>query len=158
MMSVAISIRQPWAALIVLGFKDVENRSWAIPRRYQGQRVCIHAGQQPDRSCLAGPRQPIRDAAAALATAAGIDALAFERRANAHPEALALGGIVGSAQLRSCTLNGSVSRWANPKEGTWHWQIAAPRVLPFTRCKGQLGFFAPAREPIRKLKQASFLE
>src|SRR5690242_9023233 len=40
-----ISIRQPWAALIVHGFKDVENRTW--PTRYRGA-VLIHASLRPD--------------------------------------------------------------------------------------------------------------
>lgn len=162
-MDVAISIRQPWAALIVLGFKDIENRTWAIPHRYRGQRVSIHAGQQPDRYCLEEPRQPIREAAAVMAAAAGVDILEFERRANAHPEAFELGGIVGRATLRGCSLNGSRSYWANPMEDTWHWQVEGTRPVPFVRCKGQLGFFDPTKEPAsanpkpKRPRQASLL-
>ena len=37
----AISIRQPWAWLIVNGYKDVENRVWFAKLR---GRVLIHAG------------------------------------------------------------------------------------------------------------------
>jgi hypothetical protein len=37
----AISIRQPWAWLIVNGYKDVENRIWAANVR---GRVLIHVG------------------------------------------------------------------------------------------------------------------
>jgi hypothetical protein len=37
----AISIRQPWAWLIVNGYMDVENRIWAANVR---GRVLIHAG------------------------------------------------------------------------------------------------------------------
>jgi hypothetical protein len=40
-----ISIRQPWASLIVIGAKDVENRTW--PTRYRGP-VLIHASQRAD--------------------------------------------------------------------------------------------------------------
>jgi ASCH domain len=40
-----ISIRQPWAGLIVSGLKDVENRTW--PTRYRGP-ILIHASQRPD--------------------------------------------------------------------------------------------------------------
>ena len=39
----AISIKQPWASLIVHGIKDVENRTWKCPQKYIGQRVLIHA-------------------------------------------------------------------------------------------------------------------
>jgi hypothetical protein len=38
----AISIRQPWAWLIVNGYKDIENRIWAAKLRGP---VLIHAGQ-----------------------------------------------------------------------------------------------------------------
>jgi hypothetical protein len=40
-----ISIRQPWASLIVSGLKDVENGTW--PTRYRGP-VLIHASQRAD--------------------------------------------------------------------------------------------------------------
>lgn len=38
----ALSIRQPWAWLIVNGFKDIENRSWDT--KYRGL-VLIHASK-----------------------------------------------------------------------------------------------------------------
>ncbi len=37
----AISIRQPWAWLVVNGQKDIENRTWAT--KYRG-KVLVHAG------------------------------------------------------------------------------------------------------------------
>src|SRR5436309_218268 len=42
---VALSVRQPWAALIVAGLKTVEVRRW--PTRRRGP-VLIHAGKLPD--------------------------------------------------------------------------------------------------------------
>jgi hypothetical protein len=39
-----LSVRQPWASLIVSGRKDVENRSW--PTSYRGP-LLIHAGLRP---------------------------------------------------------------------------------------------------------------
>jgi hypothetical protein len=39
----ALTVRQPWATLIVRGRKDVENRSWRPPRRIIGQRIAVHA-------------------------------------------------------------------------------------------------------------------
>lgn len=47
---IALSIRQPWAALIVSGAKDVENRSEAAirngdMRKYIGRRIAIHAAK-----------------------------------------------------------------------------------------------------------------
>jgi len=43
----AISIRQPWAWLIVNGYKDIENRSW--PTKFRG-RVLIHASKGMTRA------------------------------------------------------------------------------------------------------------
>ena len=45
----ALSVRQPWATAILVGGKDIENRSW--PTRYRG-RIAIHAGQQLDVAAL----------------------------------------------------------------------------------------------------------
>lgn len=36
-----ISIQQPWAGLILTGYKDIENRSWSTAHR---GRLAIHAG------------------------------------------------------------------------------------------------------------------
>lgn len=41
----AISIRAPWAYLILLGFKPVENRSW--PSKYRGP-LLIHVSKRYD--------------------------------------------------------------------------------------------------------------
>ena len=43
----AITIKQPWASLIVHGIKDIENRTWPCPKKYLGQRVLIHASGKP---------------------------------------------------------------------------------------------------------------
>lgn len=42
-MSKVLSIKQPWASLIVYGVKDVENRTWAT--KYRG-KILIHASAQ----------------------------------------------------------------------------------------------------------------
>ncbi|NDE17088.1 ASCH domain-containing protein [bacterium] len=44
-----LSIRQPWAALIVAGFKHIELRSW--PTRHRGL-LAIHAGTRRDSAEL----------------------------------------------------------------------------------------------------------
>lgn len=44
----AITIDQPWAALIAIGAKKVENRSWRPPERFIGKTVLIHAGRSYD--------------------------------------------------------------------------------------------------------------
>jgi hypothetical protein len=44
----ALTIWQPWATLIVLGKKPVENRDWPAPQSVIGQRVAIHGGRTWD--------------------------------------------------------------------------------------------------------------
>jgi hypothetical protein len=40
----ALTIKQPWAGLIISGVKDIENRSWKT--NYRG-RIYVHAAQKP---------------------------------------------------------------------------------------------------------------
>lgn len=44
-----LSIQQPWAWLIVNGYKDIENRDWTTSHRGP---VLIHAGARLDRDCF----------------------------------------------------------------------------------------------------------
>lgn len=74
-----ISIRQPWATLIVHGVKDIENRSWAT--RYRGP-VLVHASLRPSIYSLAD-----------VARQFGIDLPQVE---------LPLGGIVGITNIIDC--------------------------------------------------------
>ena len=41
----AITIAQPYAYLVAIGEKDIENRSWVPNEKYIGQRIAIHAGK-----------------------------------------------------------------------------------------------------------------
>lgn len=38
-------MKQPWASLIASGIKQVENRTYPVPKTVRGQRVAIHAGK-----------------------------------------------------------------------------------------------------------------
>lgn len=51
----ALSIKQPWANMILTGFKDIEYRSW--PTSFRG-RVIVHAGQRYDFTAP-GDYQPL---------------------------------------------------------------------------------------------------
>lgn len=42
-----ISIRHPWAALIVNGVKNIENRRWRLPEKYRNCTVLVHATANP---------------------------------------------------------------------------------------------------------------
>jgi hypothetical protein len=41
----AITLKQPWASLVASGLKQVENRTWAVPKSIRGERIAIHAGK-----------------------------------------------------------------------------------------------------------------
>lgn len=108
----ALSIRQPWAWLIVNGHKDIENRTW--PTRLRG-RVLIHAGKQHD-----GRRDE------------------WDWPNIVAPEGFDYGGIVGVATITDCVRE-SDSPWH--MTDCWGFRIVDARPLPFVACKGALGFF-----------------
>jgi hypothetical protein len=132
----ALSIRQPWAWLIVNGHKDVENRTW--PTRFRG-RVLIHANKNMTQAEFA-------DAAQFIAMISPIDPLPLADMANADR-----GGIVGVATITDCV---PASRRASPWhiEGAFGFQIIDARPLPFIECKGALGFFDVSPDVAAKLR------
>ncbi len=111
----ALSIKQPWAWLIVQGYKDIENRAWKTAFRgrflVQAGLKFDHAGYQTilDQFDIPLPR---------------VDA--FER-----------GGVVGAAVIMDC-VDHSDSPWF---EGPYGFILKDPQPLPFTPLRGQLGFF-----------------
>jgi hypothetical protein len=107
----ALSIRQPWAWLIVNGHKDIENRSWSTP--YRG-RVLIHAGKKLDYDYHPNFFPGIT-----------------------IPKPLDLGGIVGEAYITDC-LTSSNSEWF---EGEFGFVMRDAKPLPFIPYRGRLGFF-----------------
>src|SRR5690242_19271129 len=83
-----LSVQQPWAWLIVNGYKDIENRDWATKVR---GRIGIHAGKK-------------------------VDAEGYEWVRSARPDiplppmsALEKGGIVGAVDLTGCITESSSS-------------------------------------------------
>jgi len=126
--SLAFSVKQPWAWLLVNGFKGVENRTWALPTRYVGRSVLIQASARP-RFSLPDARGILEEMHARYGLPGGLR----------FPDAgRGGGGIVGMARLVGCTRD-QISPWAAP--GLWHWRVADARPLPFMPCKGRLGFF-----------------
>lgn len=112
-----LSVRQPFAWLIVNGHKDIENRTW--PTSYRGP-LLIHTGLQMfkefDDSYL-----PSKD----------IDIpLKFD---------LQFGGIIGIVDVIDC-VSKSKSPWFF---GPYGLVLANARVLPYHPCKGSLKMFFP---------------
>lgn len=117
----AISIRQPWAWLILNAGKDIENRSW--PTKIRG-RVLIHASKGMTRAEYADATDPLW-----ASRGESIDLPPFED--------LERGGIVGSVEIVDCVRE-SDSPWFN---GDWGFVLSNPKTLPFQPVNGQLGFF-----------------
>ena len=123
-----ISIRQPWASLIVMGgksvqteaveLKDIENRTWATA--YRGP-VLVHASQRPD----------------------DITPDEIERRFGVRlTSEQKLGGIVGITEIVDC-VRPHPSLWYAP--GCYGFVLANSRPLPFVPWKGALSLrSAPA--------------
>ncbi|MBV8808900.1 MAG: ASCH domain-containing protein [Acidobacteriaceae bacterium] len=122
-----IVIRQPWAWLIVNGFKDIENRTWAT--RYRGALLIEASASLPSKRDLEQMRL--------FARKRGVDL----------PEEFETGGIVGMAELVDC-VSRSRSRWF---EGPVGWVLSKPKRLPFFPLKGQLGLFDPPRRVLNWL-------
>jgi molybdopterin converting factor subunit 1 len=123
----ALSVKQPWAALLVHGQKTLEIRSW--PTRRRG-RVLIHAAQIPDEREYAWSLVPpeLKEAT--------------ELR----------GGIVGAGEITACRIYRSLEAfqadhkqhlndpsWFKPP--LYAFVFRNLQVLPFRPCKGNIQFF-----------------
>jgi hypothetical protein len=120
----ALSIRQPWAWLIVNGLKDIENKSFRIHRR---DPLLIHAGLN-----LAGYTEKIE--------------LVKRKYGISVPLEPEVGGIVGVVDVIDC-VESHESQWLD--KGFFGWVLANPRRLRFRSCKGALGLFRPEYQKYR---------
>lgn len=120
----ALSIRQPWAWLIIHGGKDIENRMWST--RVRG-RILVHAAQGMTRD-------EWKDA---WLFAAGSGASPKAIEAGLTRDNIERGGIVGSVEIVDC-VQASNSRWFMGSHG---FVLRDPQPLPFRPLKGRLGFF-----------------
>jgi hypothetical protein len=119
----ALSIRQPWAWLILNAGKDIENRNWRASFR---GRFLIH-------SAKGMTRMEYEECAMFLTTdiPRGITLPPFET--------LERGGIVGEAEITGCWVKHQ-SPWF---VGFYGFSLANVKPLPFQPCRGALGFFRP---------------
>ena len=123
-------VRQPWAWLIVNGYKDIENRSW--PTKYRGPLLIQASANLPPRAKL--------EADCRWARKRGVKNLPeladFER-----------GGIVGMVQVDDCATR-HPSKWF---EGRVGWVLSKPKKLKFTPFKSGLGLRNPPARILRRL-------
>jgi hypothetical protein len=122
----ALTIRQPWASLVIDGHKDIENREWWTSLR---GRVAIHAGKNTTKS-------EIREAAATFDSALGQrhDAEKWKQFTDSMP----MGCIVGTVEIVDCVRQ-SESPWFF---GRYGFVLRNPRKLtqPIS-INGALGFW-----------------
>jgi hypothetical protein len=111
----ALSIREPWAWLIVKGYKDIENRSWRT--NYRG-RFLVHAGLKFDFDGYEWVRSNFD--------------ISMPR-----PNEFSTGGILGEVELVDC-VDTSMSPWFS---GPYGFVLANPKQLPFQNLLGKLNFF-----------------
>lgn len=130
----ALSLKQPWAALLIHGRKTIEVRRWPTARR---GRVLIHAARVSDSRAEVWALVP-----AELRQAAEI-----------------VGGIVGVAELTHCLAYRTAETFAAHRhlhlnDPSWFrgpvlygFAFANPAVLPFRPYPGWMRFFRVAVGP-----------
>jgi hypothetical protein len=133
----ALSLRQPWAALLAAGLKTVEVRKWPTARR---GRVLLHAARVPDERPEAWELVPRR----------------------LLEQARLLGGIIGVADLIDCLSYRSVEAFAADRERhrndpAWFsppvlygFVFANMNPLPFRAYPGWMRFFEVGEADPRK--------
>lgn len=117
-----LSIRQPWAWLIVHGYKPIENRTWGTP--FRGD-FFVHAGLTFDHEGYNWVRET------------------FPNIPMPQPNEFERGGIVGKSTLVDCVppfsdLAENVDAWY---VGEFGFLLKESQPLPFRALKGKLGFF-----------------
>lgn len=117
-----LSIRQPWAWLIVHGYKPVENRSWGTS--FRGE-FFVHAGLTFDKEGYVWVRET------------------FPNVPMPQPNDFDRGGIIGKSTVVDCVPPGSD---LDEKTDAWYFGdfgllLKNSQPLPFRRLKGKLSFF-----------------
>lgn len=125
----ALSIKQPWATLLVQGLKTIEVRTWSTRRR---GRLLIHAGKIPD------PRP---------------EAWQWITTPELQEAAQCRGGVVGVAELVDCVRYTTPEAFAADQSrhrnhpswfltrGLFGLTFQEARPLPFVPCSGHTSFF-----------------
>ena len=117
----ALSIRQPWAWLILNAGKGIENRDWLT--RIRGP-IYLHASKGMTKD-------EYEDGADTLRHIRGSEIVL------PHFDALERGGIVGRVDIVDCVCAHDSPQFF----GEYGFVLANPMTLPFRPYRGALGFF-----------------
>ena len=124
----ALSIRQPWAWLIIHGGKDIENRTWRTSFR---GRVLIHAAKGMTHQELVDAYDFVH----------AFDPRLARRMENGQ---LDRGGVIGEVEIVDC-IHDTSGRWFVGKSlwfvGPYGFALRNPTTLAYHKCAGKLGFF-----------------
>lgn len=125
----ALSLKQPWAALLAHGYKSIEVRRWPTARR---GRILIHAARYSDPRPEVWARVPPELTAAAQL----------------------VGGIVGAGELVECRCYRTPEEFAADRDrhlndpewfrpqGMYGFVFANLAAVPFRRYPGWMRFFS----------------
>jgi len=149
----ALTLWPEWAWAIEALDKRVENRTWALPPRWIGQRVYLHAGAYPGdaahRRRLGGVRE--------MAARAGWTETGFSlgdytgpmrhvdgTTAPALCQGMRAGALIGILHLTACDAphEGDLGGWRAPDQFGWRFEFE-PIAKPVA-ARGALGFWRVA--------------
>ena len=120
-----LTVKQPFAHLICIGIKDIENRTWKTNHR---GTILIHAGLKPDKKPLdIGRELTYVQKEIIIAQAEMYKTYLF-------------GAIMGQVDIVDCVQN-HPSEWAEPNH--WHWVLENPILfdVPIRNVKGHLSLW-----------------
>ncbi len=132
--SIAISIRQPWASLIIEARKDIENRTWK--RDFRGPCL-IHAAGTEDEESAEIAFDLVEERRISIPVNWMMDGDGSPKDWRHWLEDCPRGGIIGVVDIVACVPHHR-SKWFM---GPYGFVMQNPRPLPFFQCKGALGFF-----------------
>jgi len=124
----ALSIKQPWAALVVAGIKTIEIRKWATSIR---GRIFVHAAIVPDKRPEGWAKVP----------------------EELRPLAETVGGVIGEVDLLSCIGYRTPAKFTldakkHLNDPSWFeapqmygFQFGSPALVEFIPWKGNVRFF-----------------
>ena len=134
----ALSYQQPWAWLIVSGYKDIENRSWELPSDMIGQRIYVHAGLRLDREAFEHDAT-YNSLTSAIGGRIGIDGrwewMEFSRRLASNTSR-----IVGEVTITGCVTESGSPWFVGPYGFVFTDPVAYKAPIP---ARGHRGFWLP---------------
>jgi ASCH domain len=114
----ALTVKQPWAAVIASGRKKIENRTW--PTSHRGP-LAIHAGKTPSA-----------------------DARELMEHFDLDPAAVTYGAVVAIVNVVDCVALDDLPPELRDDpfaEGPFCWLLSEARIITPIHCKGQLGLW-----------------